>query len=160
VLNEIMAKLNPRERLMGIGAIVFIVAWLVGFLLASVSYAGIVGGNVYNNSGGTGLGFIGLLAAIAAIVVIYLKYAPNMNITWPVPVGTILMVLSGVVGVVALYLLWTNFSNSNDWNSVCGGIPGCPSWPITDWLAVLGGIVGGAIMCWGAYQEYLTTKAA
>jgi len=157
VLNELMAKINPREKLIGIGAIVFLVGWLVGFLLASVSYAGIVSINVFNESGGSGLGFIGVLGAIAALVVIYLRYAPNMNITWPAPIEVIQLAIAAVVGVVALYLLWQNFSHSQDWGKV-SGIAGYPSWPITDWIAVAGVVAGAAIMAWGAFQDWTLNK--
>jgi hypothetical protein len=161
VLNEILAKINPREKLIGIGAIVFVVGWLVGFLLASVSYAGFAVGNVWNESGGTGIGFVGLLAAIAAVVVIYLKYAPNMKITWPAPIPVIELVIAAVAGLVALDLLWNNFSNSQDWGKAVGlGITGYPSWPITDWIAVAGVVVGAGIMIWGAYQEWTLSKTA
>jgi hypothetical protein len=161
VLNEILAKINPREKLIGIGAIVFVVGWLVGLLLASVSYAGLVSVNVWNQSGGTGIGFVGLLAAIAAVVVIYLKYAPNMKITWPAPIPVILLGIAAVAALVALYLLWNNFSNSQDWGKAVGlGITGYPSWPITDWIAVAGVVVGAGIMLWGAYQEWTLSKTA
>jgi hypothetical protein len=160
VLNEILAKINPREKLIGIGAIVFVVGWLVGLLLASVSYAGLVSVNVWNESGGTGIGFVGLLAAIAAVVVIYLKYAPNMKITWPAPIPVILLGISAVAALVALYLLWNNFSNSQDWGKGSLGITGFPSWPITDWIAVAGVVVGAGIMVWGAYQEWTLSKTA
>lgn len=159
MLNELMAKINPREKLIGIGAIVFLVGWLVGFLLASVSYAGIVSVNVFNESGGSGLGFLGVLGAIAALVVIYLRYAPNMNITWPAPIEVIQLGIAAVVGVVALYLLWQNFTHSQDWGKVAGiGTAGFPSWPITDWIAVAGVVAGAAIMVWGAYQDWTLNK--
>jgi hypothetical protein len=138
---------------------VFVVGWLVGFLLASVSYAGFASVNVFNESGGTGLGWLGLLGAIAAIAVLYLKYAPNTNINWPAPLELIELVIAAVVGVVALYLLWQNFSHSQDWNSVSGYCSligaSCPSWPITDWIAVLGVVVGGALMCYAAYMQWV-----
>jgi hypothetical protein len=156
VVNEILAKLNQNEKLFGLGAIVFVIGWLVGFLLATASVsAGIysVGGNVFNESGGTGLGFIGLLGAIAGIAVLYVKYAPNMKVNWPAPIELIELIIAAVVGIVALYLLWTNFDNSSKFN-ICSGIPGCPSWPITDWVAVLGVVVGGALMAYGAYMAW------
>jgi hypothetical protein len=159
VVNEILAKLNMNEKLIGLGAIVFVVGWLIGFLLATVSYAGFAGGNVFNDSGGTGLGFIGLLGAIALIAILYVKYAPNMKVNWPVPVELIVLIVAAVVGVVALYLLWQNWSHSNDWNSVTSlcGLAGaaCPSWPITDWIAVLGVVVGAALSCYGAYMAWV-----
>jgi hypothetical protein len=166
VLNEILAKVNPREKLIGIGAIVFLVGWLVGLLLASVSYnygVGSVSANVFNESGGTGLGFLGVVAAVAALAVLYLKYAPNMQgkVTWPQPIPVILLVISAVAGLVALDLLWNNFSNSQDWGKATGlGVTGFPSWPITDWIAVLGVVVGAGIMCYAAYMEWNTNKSA
>jgi hypothetical protein len=157
VLNEILAKLNQNEKLMGGGAIVFIVGWLVGFLLATVSVGtglGSFGGNVFNESGGTGLGFIGLLGAIAMLAILYIKYAPNMNVNWPAPLELIELIVAAVVGIVALYLLWQNWDHSNSFN-ICAGYTGCPSWPITDWIAVLGVVVGGALMCYGGYMQWV-----
>jgi hypothetical protein len=158
VVNEILAKLNQNEKLIGGGAIVWIVGWLVGFLLASVSYAGFSAGNVFNSSGGTGLGFIGLLGALAAIAVLYLKYAPNQNIKWPAPLSLIMFVIGIVVGVVALYLLYQNWTNSNDWNSVTGFCSlagtGCPSWPMTAWIAVILIVIGAALMVYASYMEW------
>ena len=157
MLNEILAKLTQNEKLIGGGAVVYVVGWLVGFLLASVSVgSGLysVNGNVFNESGGTGLGFIGLLGAIALIAILYVKYAPNMNVNWPLPLELITLAIAAVVGVVALYLLWQNWDHSQLFGQ-CNGIPGCPSWPITDWIAVLGLIVGGAAACYGAYMAWV-----
>jgi hypothetical protein len=162
VLNEIIAKLNPREKLIAIGGVVFVVGWLVGLVLASASYnygIGSVSTNVWNESGGTGIGILGLLAAVAAIAVLYLKYAPNMKITWPAPIPVILLGISAVAGLVALDLLWNNFSNSQDWGKVAGiAATGFPAWPITDWIAVAGVVAGAAVMLWGAYQEWTLSK--
>jgi hypothetical protein len=131
VLNEILAKLNQNEKLMGGGAIVFIVGWLVGFLLATVS-----------------------VGAIAMLAILYIKYAPNMNVNWPAPLELIELIVAAVVGIVALYLLWQNWDHSNSFN-ICAGYTGCPSWPITDWIAVLGVVVGGALMCYGGYMQWV-----
>jgi hypothetical protein len=162
VLNEILAKLDRNEKLIGAGAVVFLVAWLFGIILASWSYGSppySFSENVFSASGGTGLGILGVLGAVAAIAVIYLKYAPNMKITWPAPVEVVELGIAAVVGLVALYLLWTNFSNSSITN-VCNGVAGCPSWPMTDWIAVIGVVVGAAVMLLGAYQEWAVTKKA
>ncbi len=159
MLNEILAKLNQQEKLIGIGGIVYVVGWLIGFLLASVSYAGISAGNVFNESGGTGLGFIGLLAAIAAVAILYVKYSPTMKVNWPAPLELIMLIVAAVAAVVALYLLWQNWSHSNDWNSITAycGLAGtaCPSWPITDWIAVAGVVIGGALMAYGSYMLWV-----
>jgi hypothetical protein len=164
VLQEMLAKLNPREKLIGLGAVIFIVGWLIGLLLASVSYSfglGSVSVNVWNESGGTGIGFLGLLAAVAALALIYVKYTPTIKVTWPAPIAVIQLAIAAVAGIVALLLLWYNFSNSQDWGKVTGlGITGFPGWPITDWIAVLGVVAGGALMVWGAYQEWTLNKTA
>ncbi len=158
MLNEILAKLNQNEKMIGGGAALLILGWLIGFLLATVSYAGFAGGNVFNESGGTGLGFLALIGAIALIVILYLKVAPNQNINWPAPLALIEIVIAAIVGLIALYLLWQNWSHSNDWNSVTSlcGLAGtaCPSWPITDWIAVLLVVVGAGVSLYGAYMEW------
>jgi hypothetical protein len=161
VLNEILAKVNPREKLIGIGAIVFLVGWLIGLLLATYG-SGLFSGNVFNEEGGTGIGFLGVLGAIAAIGVIYVKYTPSIKITWPAPIPVVLLAIAAVVGIVALYLLWTNFSRFQDWGKLSWSLDASsyPGWPITDWIAVLGVVAGAVIMCWGAYQEWTLSKAA
>ncbi len=85
-------KFNPRERLTVIGAIVLIVAWLVGAGLR------------------TGLGSLGPIGAIAVIVILYLKYA-NPNISWPAPVSLLTLGISALVGLLALLTLidWIGF---------------------------------------------------
>jgi hypothetical protein len=156
-MNEILAKLTQNEKLIGGGAVVYVVGWLIGFLLASVSVgSGLysVSGNVFNESGGTGLGFIGLLGAVGLIAILYVKYAPNMKVNWPFPLEFIVLIVAAVVGVVALYLAWQNWDHSRAFG-VCSGIPGCPSWPITDWIAVIGIVVGGALACYGAYMAWV-----
>ena len=65
-VQEIWNKFNPRERLTGIGALVIILGWIVGL-----------------TARGLGIGSLGLLGAVAVLVVLYLKYA-NPDIKWPV----------------------------------------------------------------------------
>ena len=38
MLNEIMAKITARERMIGIGAIVLAVAWIFGLIFATKNY--------------------------------------------------------------------------------------------------------------------------
>jgi hypothetical protein len=169
MLQEILAKINQRERLIGIGAIVLVLGWLFGVLFASVTwkYAGFIGysANAFTDlAGGTGVGWLALLAAIAAVVVIYLKYAPNMKITWPAPIPVILLALAVVAGVVSLLILLYTFQNmdlgisgSERDLAKAAGVD-VPSYPITGWIAVVAMIVGAALMCWGAYQEWTASK--
>jgi hypothetical protein len=153
-MNDILAKLNQNEKLIGGGAALYVIGWLIGFLLASVSFAGLASVNVFNESGGSGLGFIGLLGALALIAIIYVKITPTMKVNWPLPLELIVLVVAAVVGVVALYLLWQNFDHSQSFN-ICRGFEGCPSWPITDWIAVAGVVVGAALACYGAYMAWV-----
>lgn len=129
-VQEVWNKLNPRERLTAIGAGLVLLAWLVGIVAR-----------------GFGVSSIGLLGAIAVIVVLFLKYAPNMNITWPIPVPLITL---GISAIVALFAVLT----------------------LVDWLGyieLLGAtaiisfalyVIGAVIMLWGSFQEYQVEKPA
>jgi hypothetical protein len=129
-VQEIWAKFNPRERLTAIGAAVVILAWLVGIVAR-----------------GFGVGSIGLIGAIAVLVVLYLKYAPNMNITWPIPVPLITLGISALVALFALltlidYLGYLEFLGA------------------TGILSFVLYVVGAGIMLWGSWQEYQVEKPA
>lgn len=173
MLQEILAKINARERLIGIGAIVLAVGWLVGVLLGNVSQPtyglakSTISINVFTTyAGGTGIGWLAILAAVAAVVVLYLKYAPNVKITWPAPLPVIMLGIAIVAGVASLLVLLYTFQNmdlglTSAEKDVAKqlGID-VPSWPITAWIAVAGMVVGAALMCWGAYQEWTLSKTA
>jgi hypothetical protein len=116
-------KLNAFERLAGIGAIVIIVSWLVGI------------------ASGVGFGSsIGLLGAIAVLVIYYLKYSPTQTIAWPMPVPTIVLGISAIVALLAIVgaLSILNFLGAFGLYS----------------LALIGAVVGAIIMVWGAWQDY------
>jgi hypothetical protein len=87
-------KLNANEKLVMYGAILAVVAFLIG----------IVG------SAGLGSGSGDLIAAIAVFVVYWLKYSPN-KINWPAPVQTIVLVIAGIAAIFALLglLAWIGF---------------------------------------------------
>jgi hypothetical protein len=125
MVQEIWQKFNANERLVAIGAVVVIVAWLVGIVSAY----------------GLATSTITLLGAIAVLVVYYLKYAPNQNITWPAPIPTIVLGISAIAALLAVInaLQWIGVS------SLFGGLA---------ILSVLGAAVGALIMVWGAWQEY------
>ncbi|HEX2755875.1 MAG TPA: hypothetical protein VHM48_10450, partial [Candidatus Limnocylindrales bacterium] len=89
-LQDIWKKFNPRERLSAIGAGLIILAWIVGIF----SY-------------GLGSSTIALLGAIAVLAILYIKYAPTMNVTWPAPVSLLILGISGVVALLALLDLLT-----------------------------------------------------
>ena len=78
-VQEIWNKFNPRERLTGIGALVIVLGWIVGL-----------------TARGLGIGTLGLLGAVAVLVVLYLKYA-NPDIKWPIHVSLIVLAIAAIV---------------------------------------------------------------
>jgi hypothetical protein len=134
-IQEFWNKLNPRERLTVWGALAVAVGWIIGL---TASY-------------GIGGGGLSLIGAIAVVVVLYLKYAPNQTITWPAPVPTIILVISAVVAIGALLTLldMLRFLSLVGYGFVAG--------------AILAGVVtaaGAVLMVWGAWQEYQLTAPA
>ena len=116
-------KLNANEKLVGYGIVVILVAWLVG----------LVGGGF-----GSSWAFI---AAIAVGVIYWLKYAPNQSITWPAPIQTIVLVISGIAALLSLLGLLTLLGFL--------GLLG-PMYLIS----VVGNAVGAGLMAYGAWKEY------
>jgi hypothetical protein len=120
-------KLNANERLAGIGAIIIIVSWLVGI------------------ASGVGFGSsIGLLGAIAVLVIYWLKYSPTQNVTWPMPVATIVLIISAVVAILAII----------GGLSILGLLGAFASLLGLYTISVIGTVIGALIMVWGAWQEY------
>jgi hypothetical protein len=126
----IWEKFNPRERLSAIGAGLLI----LGFIVSLASY-------------GVGAGTVALLGAIAVLAILYLKYAPNQNITWPAPTSLIILGISGLVALLVLL----DFLRVLSVLSLFGA---------TAILAVLLEVAGAAVMAWGAWQEYQIVKPA
>jgi hypothetical protein len=151
VLNELWAKISPNERFIAYGAVAVLVGWIVGEFIATVNLC--AGFNVggcsfsYFAAGNAGtFAILGLIAGIAAGVILYLKVAPNMSIAWPMPLPQILMGVTAVTlacGVLVVLM------------QVTYGLGGAP---ITMWLADLIFVAGGALQAWGAYQGYQAMK--
>jgi len=127
----IWEKFNPRERLTAIGAALVILAWLVGVVAR-----------------GFGLGSVGLVGGIAVLVILYLKYAPNQNITWPIPVPLLVLGIAGIVAVLAALDVLTSLR----YLGLLGVGIGV--------LALILEAVGAGLMAWGAWQEYQIEKPA
>ncbi|MFL5755664.1 MAG: hypothetical protein ACJ77N_05120 [Chloroflexota bacterium] len=120
-------KLNPNERLVGIGALVVIVAWVVGLVIG----------------GAFGTSTIALLGAIAALAILWLKYAPNQQITWPAPVPTLLLAIGAISAILAVIAALGWLSAFGGFSFFGGAI-----------LVAVAMAVGSIIMAWGAWVEY------
>ena len=128
---QIWDKFNPRERLTAIGAGLVI----LGFIVSIAGY-------------GIGAGTISLLGAIAVLAIFYLKYAPNQNITWPVPVPLLVLGIAGIVAILAALDVLTSLR----YLGLLGVGIGV--------LALILEAVGAGLMAWGAWQEYQIEKPA
>jgi len=127
---QIWDKFNPRERMTAAGAGIVIVAWLVGLVAR-----------------GFGVGSIALLGAIAVLAILYLKYAPNQNIAWPIATSLLILAISVIVALAALLTLL-------DLLSIIGLLG------VSAVLSLVLYVVGAAVMAWGAWQEYQIDKPA
>jgi hypothetical protein len=123
---QFMDKLNANEKQVMYGAIVVLVAFLVG---------------AFSGYGYLGSGSGDLAAAVAIAVIYWLKYQPN-PINWPVPPQTIVVVIAGVSAFFALLALvyW---------------LPGIGSYLLSLFtLATVLNAIGCGLMAYGAWKEY------
>jgi hypothetical protein len=128
-IQEMWNKLNANERLVGYGAIIVLVSWIVGLVAGgSISY--------------------GIITAILVLVIYWLKYAPNSSVNWPLPVPTLVLVITGISAVLVvlsvLPVLALGFF-------FYGGI-----WV----LAFIADVVGVIVMVYGAWREYQASPKA
>lgn len=86
-------KLNSNEKMVMYGAIIVVVAFLIGLV----------------GSYGFGSASSDLIAAIAITIVYWLKYSPN-KITWPAPVATIVVVIAGIAAIFAILAALTGMA--------------------------------------------------
>jgi hypothetical protein len=84
-ISAFWAKLNSNEKMVMYGAVIVVVAFLIGLV----------------GSYGFGSASSDLIAAIAITIVYWLKYSPN-KITWPAPVQTIVLVIAGIAAIFAI----------------------------------------------------------
>jgi len=129
---QFMSKLNANERMALWGA-------LIVFILS------LIGGS-----------WLTVLLSAAVIVVYYLKYSPTSNITWPVEVQLINLVLSAIVGVVALFGLLGVLIGG----TILGGIGLGFGFGFLGGLfiivliAVVANAIGAGMMVLGTWREY------
>jgi hypothetical protein len=156
VLNELWAKVSAKERFVAYGVAAVVVGWILGTIFGSTSvgggsYAGItVPGVTVNYFSWANAGLFGILALLLGIVtgvILYLKIAPNMNITWPMPVSQILLGAAVATLVCAVLMTLMHFT-------------GPSGAPVLMYVADVLMIGGGAAMSWFEYQEWMASKTA
>ncbi|GEM_PF-205835 len=116
-------KLNANERIVGYGIIVAAISWLVGLV------------------GGGGFGGGSIVAAIIVAVIYWLKYESKSPINWPLPVQTLVLIVTGIEAVLVLLALVGLLGLF----AFFGGIY---------LIALLGSAVAAGLMVWGAWKEY------
>jgi len=127
VVQQIWGRFNANERISGYGAGILIVVSLIGFAL-----------------GWSGPSTFGLLAGVIVLGIYYAKYAPNMHVTWPAPVATIVLAVGGIALILLVLQLLPQL------RYIAGA----------DALVIIGLPVGAALVAWGAWQEYQAARPA
>lgn len=84
-ISAFWAKLNANEKMVMYGAIIVVVAFVIGLV----------------GSRGFGSAPSDLIAAIAITIIYWLKYSPN-KINWPAPVQTIVLVIAAIAAIFAI----------------------------------------------------------
>jgi hypothetical protein len=133
-----------------VGAVVALVGWVLGLFLTNVSVAYVGSWSWYGSSGAQGVGLLAVIASIAAVGALYLKHAPNMNITWPAPFPVILLVIAGVGALAGLFGLFEALTFG-------AGVGFDIGKPITLYLVAGAVFAGGVVQIYGAYMEYAAT---
>ncbi len=154
MLKELWAKLDANQRFVAYGVGAVVVGWILGLILGNQSNCGSVLGSTYCvgsvnyfSLGNAGLfGILALVLAVVVGVVLYIKVAPNMSVTWPMPFAQLLF--AGCVAVLVCGALMTLIQFTN---------PGSP--PATMYVADLLVVGGGAVMAWFSYQDFVVSKS-
>jgi magnesium-transporting ATPase (P-type) len=147
-VNDILAKLSQNEKLIGLGSLGVVLGWIVGLFLGErkeCAFGYCVGANYFTQNNASLFAILAIVAAIAAIVVLYLKNS-STSINWPMPVTQILLGLAAAALICAALVLVFQ---------ITGTLDGAP---IGMWIADVILIGGAAVATWGAYQEWLAVK--
>ena len=107
---DFYTKLNANERLAAIGAVVLVIAWLVGVV---VGY-------------GVGVSTVGLIGAIIVLAIYFLKYSPTQTVTWPAPIPTIVLIVAAVSALLTLLdvVQLLRFLDGIDWLVAIASVAG------------------------------------
>jgi hypothetical protein len=123
-IQEMWQKLNANERLVSYGAIIVLISWVVGLV------------------GGGGISY-GIITAIIVLVIYWLKYAPNQSVNWPLPVPTLVLIITAISAVLVLLTALPLL-----------GVLGFLGYGGLWLLAFIADVVGVIIMVYGAWREY------
>ena len=126
-ITQFMGKLNANEKMVAYGAVITIVAWIIGIV--------------------TGGGSLSFIAGLAVLVIYWLKYTPGQTMTWPAPIPTIVLVIGGLSAIFGLLALLGILS----WFGVLGFYGGFLLGAVA---AVIVNAIGAAMMGWFAWKEY------
>ena len=131
---QMMSKLSANERMALWGAvIVFIVSLL-------------------------GTSWFTLILSAAVVVVYYLKYASTSKINWPAPPELINLVISAVVGILALFGLLALIGLGGLFGGLGFGFLG--GLYILVVVAAIANAVGAGMMVLGTWREYQAAPKA
>lgn len=120
---QFMSKLNANEKQVIYGAIIVAVAFVVGAL---------------SGFGYLGSGSADIAAAVAIVVIYWLKYQPN-QINWPLPPQTLVLGIAAVAAFFAVIAVvsWLTFIGLSLYS-----------------LAIILNAIGCGVMAYGAWAEY------
>ena len=123
---QFMSKLNANEKQVIYGAIVVVIAYIVG-AISGFGYLGSGSGDI--------------AAAVAVAVIYWLKYQPN-QINWPIPPQTIVLAIAGVAAFFAVLAVlgWLSFIGTSLISLFT--------------VAVVLNAIGCVMMALGAWNEY------
>jgi hypothetical protein len=123
MVQDFWKKLNANEKIVGYGIIVALVSWILGLV------------------GGAGFGGGAVVAAVIVAVIYWLKYESKSPIAWPMPVPTLVLIITGIEALLAVVALLGLMS----FLSFYGGVY---------LIGILGSAIAAGLMVWGAWKEY------
>jgi len=125
---QFMSKLNANERMAFWGAVIVFIVSLIG------------------------TSWFTLILSAAVVVVYYLKYSPTSKITWPIEVQLITLVISAVIGVLALFGLLALLGIGGLFGGLGFGFLGGVFLVVL--IVAIANAIGAGMMVLGTWREY------
>lgn len=130
-LKAMWAKFEAGERWVAYGAGLILIAWVLGIF------------------GGWADITLALIGAVISMAAVYVRHSPTMKVTWPAPYPTILLAISLITGLMVLVPLLRLLPYLGIVIEYAG---------VLGLIAIVLGIVGGALMVWGSYQLFQASR--